>query len=390
MTTADLTRAPGEQTVARRPSTVETAGWLLRAAALTAFVGGFAAAIVQPGVRGNASEQVVVWVDRLTATLAYFLLLLLMPLLVWGSVELGRMRGNAPAVTRVVVIVMASAVAMLSGLAVRALAFHEQLPPTSGLALVATAAVAAIVAAYGAVLRPHTRAAAALLLVLAFAGVARLGAWELATRANEHADLALFHWSRGLATAGVLFEAMGQLIAVTWLGTRSRLAGQLGSTLALLVAFALTWGVAKGVHSGAQPWQYVMHTALADAPGLPPPYGLDAVATFLVPASLLLALVAAAQPNQVTAVVAAVALALVSHGAFDAPLRALCMVVAATWLTVASEDDASMWHALIGHRTGSQRAKQFVGPHEPAGQEPQEELPSSSDDSVPTSPAAGD
>ena len=351
MTTADVTHAPSEE---RRPaahaSPVDGAGWLLRTAALTAFAGGFAAVIVLPGVRGNASEEIVVWADRATATLAYFLLGVLLSLFVWGCVELARPKGRVPLVTRAVLLATSSAVALTA-----VQAFKERLPPWQGLVLVAAASVSAIVAATAAVVRPHTRAPAGLLLVLAFAAVARLGAWELAARANEHADLALFHWSRWLATGGVVFEAFGQLIAVTWLGTRSRLAGQLGSTLALIVAFALTWGVARGVHSGAQPWQYILHTALADAPGLPPPFGLDPVATFLVPASLLLALAAALQPRQVTAVVASVALVLVSHGAFDAPLRALCVVVAALWLTLASDDATSLWRLLLGDRPSGAR-----------------------------------
>jgi hypothetical protein len=321
----------------------EPAGWLLRTTALTAVVAVAAAVIVLPGARGNASEYVVVWADRATSTLAYFLLLLLVLLIIWGAVELARVRSQAPIVTRMILIALSGAVVLTS-----TQAFRERLPPLWGLLLVAGAAVSAIVATYGAVLRPHTRAAAGLLLALAFAAVARLGAWEMAARASEHADVTLFRWSRGLATAGVMFEAFGQLIAVTWLGTRSRLAGQVGSTVALLVAFVLTWGVARGVHSGAAPWQYVLHTALADAPGIPPPFGLDAVATFLVPSSMLLALVAAAQPTQVSAVVASVALALVSHGAFDAPLRALCVVAASIWITLASADDASMWQTLLG------------------------------------------
>jgi hypothetical protein len=115
-------------------------------------------------------------------------------------------------------------------------------------------------------------------------------------------------------------------------------------------AFALTWGVALGVHSGAAPWNAILHTALADAPGVPPPYGVDALATFLVPASLLLALVAAAQPKQVPAVVTAVALALVSRGLFDAPLRALCAVVAAQWAALACVDERAMWRTLIDDR----------------------------------------
>ncbi len=345
MTTADLTSAPGEEQKPIQVSPVEAAGWLLRTSALTAVVAGAAAVIVLPGTRGNASEDVVVWADRVTSALAYFLLGLLTSLIIWGAIELTRVRGSIALPTRIVLVGTGGAVALTASQA-----FRDRLPSWLALLLVAAAAVASIVAAYGGVLRPHTRAPAALLLVLAFAALARLGAWEVAARANEHADLTLFHWSRGLATAGVLFEALGQLIAVTWLGTRSRLAGQVGSTAALLVAFALTWGVARGLHSGAAPWRYVLHTALADAPGLPPPFGLDAVATFLVPASMLLALVAAAQPNQVAAVVASVALALVAHGSFDVPLRALCAVAASIWLTLASGDDASMWQSLIADR----------------------------------------
>ncbi|HEY6459324.1 MAG TPA: hypothetical protein VIY73_04210, partial [Polyangiaceae bacterium] len=94
----------------------------------------------------------------------------------------------------------------------------------------------------------------------------------------------------------------------------------------------------------------MLHTALADAPGVPAPYGLDAVATFLVPASLLLALVSAAQPKQVVVLVATMALALVSRGAFDAPLRALCGCTAAIWGVLACEDERAMWRTLIDDR----------------------------------------
>jgi hypothetical protein len=351
MTTAEMMGAPSEEQKPLPAAPAEAAGWLLRSSALAAVASGIAAVIVLPGLRGNASESVVVWADRVTATLAYFLLGLLISLLIWGGIDLGRVRGNIGAATRAVLMGTGSAVLVGTLIVPFAQAYREPLPPLLGLVLVTAASVSAIVAAYGAVLRPHTRAPAVLLMALAFAAVARLGAWEVAERANDHADLGLFHWSRALATAGVVFEALGQLIAVTWLGTRSRLAGQVGSTVALLVALALTWGVAAGVHSGAAPWQYVLHTALADAPGLPPPFALDAVATFLVPASLLLALVSAAQPHQAAAVVACVALALVSHGAFDAPLRAMCVIVASVWITLASADDGLQgqpWQPLLG------------------------------------------
>jgi hypothetical protein len=104
------------------------------------------------------------------------------------------------------------------------------------------------------------------------------------------------------------------------------------------------------MHSGASVWAAIAHSALADAPGVPPPFRFDAFATFLVAASLFLALVAAAQPNQVVAVVAAMTFALVSRGAFDVPLRALCAVTSAQWLALACVDGRSMWRTLLTDR----------------------------------------
>ncbi len=300
--------------------------------------------IVAPGAQGNASEWAVVALERAAAALSYFLGMLLVVLVLWGAVALVRARGIG-IFPRVGLIASGAAVVAMSSPGLR-----DRLPPGLALLVAATAAVAAICGAYTSARTPHTRATAGLLLALAFAAMTRLGGWELATAAGERASVQLFSVSRGFATAGVLLEAVGQLVAVTWLGTRSRLAGQLASSVALVAAFVLTWGVARGLHSDAALWQSVLHTALADAPGMPPPFGLEAMATFLVPASLLLALVAAAQPNEVAAVVAAMALALVSRGAFDAPLRALCVVAASQWIALACVDERAMWRRLMDER----------------------------------------
>jgi hypothetical protein len=117
------------------------------------------------------------------------------------------------------------------------------------------------------------------------------------------------------------------------------------------------------MHSGAPLWQSILHTALADAPGIPPPWNrLNALATALVPASLLLALAVASQPKQVAAVVTAMALALVSRGAFDAPLRALCAVVASQWAVLACVDQHAMWRTLLRERKGWQEDEALVTP----------------------------
>jgi hypothetical protein len=214
----------------------------------------------------------------------------------------------------------------------------------------ATAAVVTLAGAVSAVRKPHTRALAGIFVLFAFAAIARLGAWVLAARAGDQASIQMFAYGRDLATSAVLLEGAGQLLAVTWLGTRGPWAGQLAASVALVAAFVLTYGAASGVHSDAPLWQAVLHTALADAGGVPPPYGLDALATFLAPCALLLALVAAALRGQVVAVVAAMALTLVSRGAFDAPLRALCIVAAAQWAALAGVDGRAMWRTLIDDR----------------------------------------
>jgi hypothetical protein len=309
MTTADATREPArpedERALRSRvpPSSPGlAAGWLLRVAAFAAVAAGITGLLVAPGVRGNASESVVVAADRASAAFAYFLVGLLVALVLWGATELVRARGVG-VVPRVLLIGSGAAVVAmcLPGLG-------DRLPWKLDVCVVLGATIAVIAGAYASARAPHTRAIAAVLFALAFAGIARLGAWALAEAASEQASVHLYGISRGLATAGVMFEALAQLVTVAWLWTRS-----------------------------------------ADAPGLPAPY-FDGLATFLVPASLLLALVSAAQPKQVVALVATIALALVSRGAFDAPLRALCAVAAAQWAALAFSDERAMWRTLIDDR----------------------------------------
>jgi hypothetical protein len=330
-----------------------SASWLLRTAAFVAVAAGLMGVIVAPGAHGNTSDLVVVRVDWLAACLGYFLVGLLIALAAWGGFELLR----TPSVG------LPSRVALVAGGWTVALMWivlwvlvpllpwrYEIRPQVSPVTMAAAAAIAAIGAAYTAARAPHTRAAAGILFAFAFATIARIAAWELATAAGDTASMPLFRVSRGLATAAVLFEASGQLVAVMWIWTRSRIAGQLGVAAALVATVAIMLGVKSGMHSGAAPWQSIVHTALSDAAGVPPPFAFESLPVFLVPASLLLALVAAAQPNQVAAVVATISLALVSRGAFDAPLRALCAVVAAQWAALACADERAMWRVLLDDR----------------------------------------
>jgi hypothetical protein len=132
----------------------------------------------------------------------------------------------------------------------------------------------------------------------------------------------------------VAFEAAGQLAAVAWLGTRRKALGQVLTSGAVILGFVLTYFATLGVHHDAPEWQSVLHTALLEAPGLPAPFHMSAVATFLFAASFPLAIVAAMQRGEDARAGSILALALVSHGAFDAPLRALAAVAAAVALLI--------------------------------------------------------
>ena len=317
----------------------------MRMAAVLAAAAGAMGLVVAPGLRGNTSERVILCADWVSTVLAYFLGLLLDQLIIWGTVELVRARGGG-GVARFAIGGAGAIVVVFSAAGLRG-----RLEPLHAVIVSSAAAVASIAAAYRAARAPHTRATSGMLFAFAFAAIVRVAAWEIATAAGESASVPLFRLARVLATSGVLFETIGVMVAVTWLATRGRVTGQLATFAALVLAFVLTLGVAHGAHSDASLWESVLHTALADAFGVPPPYGrLAALATLLVPASLLLAFVSALQPKQVVVVVASVALALVSRGAFDAPLRALCAVVAAQWAVLACSDQSAMWQTLIDDR----------------------------------------
>jgi hypothetical protein len=86
----------------------------------------------------------------------------------------------------------------------------------------------------------------------------------------------------------------------------------------------------------------VLHTSLSEAVSFPTPFVAGPVAAFLVPASILLAAVAAVQPARRRSIVGPLALALLSHGAFDVPLQALLVTAAAQWAMLAMTNERAI------------------------------------------------
>ena len=225
-------------------------------------------------------------------------------------------------------------------------------PPQSRvtLLLAVVASSVASTAAGLAVRRPHTRALAILLMTFALAALVRLTAWELATLGGERANATYYAAGRGFATLGVVVEALGQLAAAVWLGTRSR-AGLALSSLAAVIAFAVTLLAALGAHADASPMAAALHASLATASTLAG--SVRAQRRCLVPhrsRPFFLARRRSRSSPSPPILAAAFALALVSRGAFDAPLRAIAIAAAAQWTLVAAFDDRILWASLPRRR----------------------------------------
>jgi hypothetical protein len=304
--------------------------------------------IVAPGLRGVASDAVVGPMNRFAWTLSYLMCGLVETTIILAAVELAR-ASRVSAFPRGVAIGASGAVLALM---MPALALTLPAPAAIGLSI---STILVCGASAGASLRrPHTRAVGLVLLAFAFAALIRVVSWEVVKTAGESSNVRLYRLGSGAATLALVVEGLGQMFAAAWLGTRSRLLGQALASAAVACAFLLTWNVARGAGEFAAPWQAALHVALGGAPWLPQTTAMNALAVFLVVASILLALVAAVQPRPVTAVAFALSMGLLGRGSFDVPLRALAAAASGLWLMVASIDDRALWRSLVpdGTRDG--------------------------------------
>jgi len=186
--------------------------------------------------------------------------------------------------------------------------------------------------------------------MLALSSLLRPIAWETTALASERASLGLYNAGRTFATVAVAVQALATLLAAAWLGTRSRWRGRMLANGAIVVAFGITYLAARDTGDTPSALEAVLRGSLSQAAGVPLPYGLSSIAAFLVPATILLSLVAIVQRAQPPAVLAALALALLSHGSFDVPLHALAVTAAAQWGLLAMIDERSMWSAMMRER----------------------------------------
>lgn len=337
--------------------------WAGSALVITVLVGVAAkifGVLIAPGMRGIASQGAMEFTEIASATLSYTFAALLVALICGGSFELARVRKISVASRGSVVAISGLVVALASPAVV------QRLHTMATLVLALVASGIALVAGVATVRVAQTRVVGAMLLLVALSGLLRPIAWEVTALAGEQASLGLYHAGRALATFAVVVQVLSRLLAAAWLGTRSPWRGRLLANGAIIVAFAITFYALRETVDPPSEIAAVLRGSLAQTSGLPLPYGLASISAFLVPATVLLAIVAVVQRAQPPAVLAALGLALLSHGSFDVPLHALAVTAAAQWAMLAMVDERSMWAAMVrgreNDRTAARSVASGVGP----------------------------
>jgi hypothetical protein len=312
------------------------AGQALMVTAVIAVVAKIVGVLVAPGLHGVVSQPVIETIDTASAAFAYLLAALLVALVCASTFELARVRRIGGTARGLVIGISGLVVALASPAVV------TRLHTVASLALAVTTSASVLVAGIVAVRASHTRAIGALLSMLALCALVRVVGWELAAIGAERPAPTLFTVGRVLATVAVFLHAVSVLLAAAWLGTRApKLQSRILANVAIALGFIITYFALRTTEGTPSSSELVLRVSLTEAAGMPLPYVIGSVGAFLVPSSIFLAIVALVTRRESPALIAGVALALLSHGAFDIPMHALLATAAAQWGMLAMVERAS-------------------------------------------------
>lgn len=320
----------------RSPSrtSIEWAEGALVATAVIAVAAKITGSVLAPGSRGVLDGRMVNLVETSSGALAYVLTALLVSLVCAASFELARAQpAPAPAtpgkISRVAVVAVSGLVVALASPAV-----VERLGTVPSLALALVTSLVALVSGIVVLRAPHARAVGGMLTLLAVCGLLRVVAWEASAISFDHDSMRMHGAARIFATAAVLAHALSVLVAGAWLGTRSRWRGRILANVAILCAFVVTWLAARTTDAPSA-LEAILRATVPASIGSPAPLLVGSVAAFLLPWSVLLAAIALLERSESRTVTAALALAVLSQGAFDVPLHALLVTASAQWAMLA-------------------------------------------------------
>ena len=232
-----------------------------------------------------------------------------------------------------------------------AIAIGHVLEPAQLVVLFAGAFAVLVAATVEAVAPTETRALGIQLGLLACAALLRIAAWGIAWSALKRGNPNAFAWAQVCASAALAFEVLGQIFVVVYLVHRPGPRGTIAAFVALALAFLIaSWTLGSTLQSAGtfrDAIQRALSLRVQGGGPLPSWIPTDAatseiamldrnVRVALLPLvftevlSLTLPLAALASASRgIVPLVAAMALASLSRGQVDSPLRGLELAVAA-------------------------------------------------------------
>jgi hypothetical protein len=201
----------------------------------------------------------------------------------------------------------------------------RNLPPAWLMTLMGISAALALVASLPALRVPHSRAAGLVLLTVTCGSIVSTTGRIIALYASHQAYAALFGLARGVATLGLLLDALSVVLVGVWLVRRFRFGIVLLLALFTL-AGAVVWLGALDESAGAGP--LVIGRALAALTAHPDPFIGSGVRYFVELSAIAVATVTL-WLEWPTGVGAALCFALLARVSGDVPLCSLMMMLAA-------------------------------------------------------------
>ncbi|MFT3771917.1 MAG: hypothetical protein QM820_41445 [Minicystis sp.] len=227
-------------------------------------------------------------------------------------------------------------------------AVHQAVPDLSAALVGGSAAMLALLAAPSALRAPYARGPALVVILIAVGGLLRLVGVGLAFQAAVQGFARLAPFSRALATAGFLADALAVAAAIGWIGARSKRLTSPASIAVFALALLFTRQALAGRADDLRPldvllWRIAARLTTRPDPAIPVAFQI--FVAFLAPLVAGWALLAR---GVVAPLGAAVALALCAHGAMEMSPSALMLIVGGLGLALAAHEGRGLWATMAG------------------------------------------
>lgn len=291
-----------------------------------AWVASVLGTLVVPSLRGNASEALVVPVEKTSAFFGYASVGLVVALLCAAAFELAKAK-EVHLVGRIAAVLGAGLT-----LAITSPALSARVPPIASFALDIATSLSVLILSAVAASKKEGRVFALMGLCFALSSIMKLASFQLALDAAEKSRGASFAFARNMARFALLLEGLGQLAAISFWAKAGGQRGRIAAVAAGALALVLTVGAMLGAKDG----NHALRTALVEVQWGHVLHGLPLMSAWIAALGFGLAASAFVLPRRLGAMPALFALLLVSRARYDIPAAALFAMVAVLWGLLAS------------------------------------------------------